>query len=77
MDLVDPPGHHLSDAVPKRRGLVDFTERFADDLRRIESVAQTGGTLRVLDGTKPRVRQSIRGAPSARALHESILASDY
>src|SRR5680860_169400 len=77
VDLVDPHGHHLSDALPKLRGLADFAERFADDFRRIESVAETGGTLRVLDITKPRVRQSIRDAQSGKALYESELASDY
>ena len=77
VDLVDPHGHHLSDALPRLRGLADFAERFADDFRRLESVAETGGTLRVLDITKPRVRQSIRDAQSARALYESELAHDY
>lgn len=77
VDLVDPHGHHLSDALPKLRGLADFAERFADDFRRIESVAETSGTLRVLDITKPKVRQSIRDVQSAKALYESDLASDY
>jgi type III restriction enzyme len=76
-DLVDPHGHHLSDALPKLRGLADFAERFIDDFRRIESVAETGGTLRVLDITRPRVREAIRDAQSAKALYESELASDY
>lgn len=77
VDLVDPHGHHLSDALPKLRGLADFAERFANDFRRIESVAETGGVLRVLDLTKPRVREAIRDAQSAKALYESELASDY
>ena len=76
-DLVDPHGHHLSDALPKLRGLADFAERFAADFRRIESVAETGGKLRVLDITKASVRQVIREAHSAKALYESDLASDY
>lgn len=76
-DLVDPHGHHLSDALPKLRGLADFAERFAADFRRIESVAETGGKLRVLDITKVSVCQAIRDAKSAKALYESDLASDY
>jgi type III restriction enzyme len=76
-DLVDPHGHHMSDALPKLRGLADFAERFAEDFRRIESVAETGGVLRVLDITKHRVREAIRGGDSAKALYESELASDY
>lgn len=77
VDLVDPHGHHLSDALPKLRGLADFAERFANDFRRIESVAETGGVLRVLDITKPRVREAIRAAQSAKALYVSEDASDY
>lgn len=77
VDLIDPHGHHLSDALPKLRGLADFAEQFPDDFRRIESVAETGGILRVLDITKPRVRQAIRDARSAKALYESELASDF
>lgn len=77
VDLVDPHGHHLSDALPKLRGLADFAERFANDFRRVESVAETGGVLRVLDLTKPRVREAIRVAQSAKALYESEVASDY
>lgn len=76
-DLVDPHGHHLSDALPKLRGFADFAERFATDFRRIESVAETGGKLRVLDITKAAVRQAVRDARSAKALYESDLASDY
>lgn len=77
VDLVDPHGHHLSDALPKLRGLADFAERFASEFRRIESVAETGGVLRILDITKPRVREAIREAQSAKALYESKAASDY
>lgn len=77
VDLVDPHGHHLSDALPKLRGLADFAEAYADDFRRIESVAETGGTMRVLDLTKPNVRQAIRDSDSAKVLYESDLATDY
>lgn len=77
VDLVDPHGHHLADALPKLRGLAAFAERFTDQFRRIESVAETDGTLRVLDLTKRRVREAIRNAPSAKALYTSELASDY
>ncbi|MFD4009231.1 DEAD/DEAH box helicase [Brachybacterium paraconglomeratum] len=77
VDLVDPHGHHLTDALPKLRGLADFAERFATDFRRIESVAETGGRLRVLDITKPYVRDAIRQTQSAKGLYESDLASDY
>ena len=77
VDLVDPHGHHLSDALPKLRGLADFAEQFANDFRRVESVAETGGVLRVLDLTKHHVREAVRAAQSAKVLYESEVASDY
>ena len=76
-DLVDPHGHHLSDAVPKLRGLAYFAAHHGEGFRRIESVAETGGKLRVLDLTKSKVRQAICDAKDAKALYECDLASDY
>lgn len=76
-DLVDPHGHHLSDALPKLRGLADFAEQFRADFRRIESVAETGGVMKVLDITKANVRNAIREAHSARRLYESEIAESY
>jgi type III restriction enzyme len=78
-DLVDPHGHHLSDALPKLRGLADFAEEYGSDFRRIESVAETGGVLRVLDLTKAHVRKAVRDAPDAKSLYEQNagLASNY
>ena len=76
-DLVDPHGHHLADALPKLRGLADFAEKYGWEFRRVESVAETDGKLRVLDLTKHNVRQAVREAVSAKGLYESDLASDY
>ncbi|MCT1886313.1 DEAD/DEAH box helicase family protein [Dietzia cinnamea] len=76
-DLVDPHGHHLSDALPKLRGLADYAERYQGEFRRIESVAETDGTMRVLDLTKHHVRQAVRDAETAKELYESGIASDY
>lgn len=77
VDLVDPHGHHLSDALPKLRGLADFAERYAEDFRRIESVAETAGTMRVIDLTKNRTRHAVREATDAKTLYESDIAHDY
>ncbi|EED6225525.1 hypothetical protein XM82_004585, partial [Salmonella enterica subsp. enterica serovar Haifa] len=74
---VDPHGHHLADAMPKLRGLARFTESFGAEFRRIESVAETNGTYRVLDLKRNQVREAIKTAHDARALYESDLASDY
>ena len=77
VDLVDPHGHHLADALPKLRGLADFAETYSSDFRRIESVAETGGLMRLLDFTKPNVRAAVRNATDARALYESEVAANY
>lgn len=68
MNLVDPHGHHLADALPKLHGLADFAEKFSDEFQRIESVAEIGGKLRVLDLTWRTVRQAVRDASSAKSL---------
>ncbi len=76
-DLVDPHGHHLSDALPKLRGLAEFSEKYGRIFRRIESVAETDGVMRVLDFTKASVRQAVREATAAKSLYQSTHADDY
>jgi len=51
VDLVDPHGLHLADALPKLQGLALYATSYIDAYRRIESVAEAGGKLRVLDLT--------------------------
>ncbi len=76
-DLVDPHGHHLSDALPKLRGLADFAEDQGSGFRRIESVAETDGVLKVLDLTDAAVREAVRTAEGAKALYTSAHAHVY
>lgn len=76
-DLIDPHGIHLSDALPKLKGLVAYTEKFSDRYRRIESVAKIGEQLRTLDLKNVDVRQAILTAESAKELFSSSLAKDY
>ncbi len=77
VDLVDPHGLHLVDALPKLKGLAVYAETHAIAYRRIESIAEAGGKLRVLDLTRPDVRAAIKNATSAKSLYESVLAGDY
>jgi hypothetical protein len=77
VDLVDPHGLHLADALPKLQGLAEYAETYASSYRRIESVAEAGGKLRVLDLKCADVRQAIQEAASARMLYEGVLAEDY
>ncbi|MBH1981707.1 MAG: DEAD/DEAH box helicase family protein [Burkholderiales bacterium] len=77
VDLVDPHGLHLVDALPKLQGLALYAESYGSSYRRIESVAEAFGKLRVLDLTRADVRQAIKIATSAKGLFESVWANDY
>lgn len=76
--IVDPHGHHLSDALPKLRGLADYAEAHGDAFLRIVSVAETDGTYRALDLKQSHVRAAVRAATDAKALYlEDTAARDY
>ena len=77
VDIVDPHGTHLSDALPKLKGLARFAENYGTEFRRIESVAEAGGKLRVLDIGRPAVREAIAQATDAKALYLSDVADEY
>lgn len=77
VDLVDPHGLHLADALPKLQGLALYAEAYAKCYRRIESVAEAKGKLRVLDLTKVEVREAVASAKDAASLFAGVLASDY
>jgi type III restriction enzyme len=76
-DLVDPHGLHLADALPKLQGLAVYAKTHANSYRRIESVAQAIGKLRVLDLTREDVRQAIAAAKDAASLFSGLLANDF
>ena len=46
LDLVDPHGLHLADALPKLQGLALYAEQHATAYRRIESVGGKGEAAR-------------------------------
>ena len=77
VDLVDPHGLHLADALPKLQGLARYAEFHAKTYRRIEAVAETGGKLRILDLTSADVRKAVMEASSAKSLYEGALAGNY
>ena len=76
-DIVDPHGLHLADALPKLQGLSLYAATHANAYRRIESVAEAMGKLRVLDLTNEEVRKAIAATNDAESLFSSGLASDY
>ncbi|QRM20762.1 type III restriction endonuclease subunit R [Dechloromonas sp. TW-R-39-2] len=76
-DIVDPHGLHLADALPKLQGLALYAEKHATVFRRLESVAEAHGKLRVLDLMNEAVRKAIAEAKDATSLFAGMLASDY
>lgn len=76
-DIVDPHSLHLADALPKLQGLALYAENHAKNYRRIESVAESKGKLRVLDLTNEKVRKGIAAATNAASLFAGELARDY
>ena len=78
VSIVDPHGHHLSDSLPKLRGLAQFATTHGQSFHRIESVARMqDGTLRVLDLTVPETREAIKEAEDTEALYIGDEARDY
>jgi hypothetical protein len=76
-DIVDPHGTQFSDALPKLKGLARYAETHPEAYRRIEAVAEVGGTSRVLDLTDAAVRHAVREAADAVSLYKGAFASDY
>ena len=80
IDLVDPHGLHLADALPKLQGLAAYAETHAKFYRRIESVAEVKGKLRALDLTREEVRRAITATIDAAGLSSlfgGAWADDY
>ncbi len=77
VDIIDPHGLHLADALPKLKGLASYAASHLNSFRRIEAVAESGGKLRVLDLTRSDVRSAVLGASSAKILYEGALANDF
>ncbi|BBX09955.1 hypothetical protein MAIC_47580 [Mycolicibacterium aichiense] len=76
--IVDPHGTHLDDAVTKLKALAGFAQEFGDEFHRIEAVAQVGSKMKVLDMTKPAVREAVLHEDKrADAFYESDLAEEY
>lgn len=76
-DIVDPHATHLSDSVPKLRGLAKYAESHPGIYRRVDAVAEVGGKLRALDLTSDRVRHAVYAVADVRGLYAGSLAVDY
>ncbi|GFZ87173.1 DEAD/DEAH box helicase [Dyella caseinilytica] len=80
VDIVDPHGTHLSDALAKLQGLAIYAEAHLSAFRRIESIIKVDETLRMLDLTRADVRNAIanfKDSANLEALYAGSLGSDY
>lgn len=77
VDLIDPHGFHLADALPKLQGLAQYAQNHAKFYRRFEAVAEVDGKLRVLNLNNPDVRRAIMEATNAELLYKSAIAGDF
>jgi hypothetical protein len=77
VDIVDPHGSFLADALPKLRGLASYAETYGSHYRRIEAIDKVGEKLRVLDLMAPEVRAAVFQAADAKGLYQSAVARDY
>jgi type III restriction enzyme len=77
VDIIDPHGFHLADALPKLQGLVRYAETHSQHYRRVEAIAEVDGNLRVLNLTKPGVRQAILEATNAEFVYRNAIAGNY
>ena len=77
VDIVDPHGFYLADALPKLQGLARYAESHSWHYRRIETVAEVNGNLRVLRLNDTDVRAVLVEATNAEALYRSAAAGNY
>lgn len=79
VDIVDPHGVHLADAIWKLKGLATYAEKHQDNFRRIESIAdpEANGRFKLLDLKNPDVRKAIYESYDAKLLFKSDIANDY
>ena len=76
-NIVDPHGFHLSDALPKLKGMVEYAESQGDLYGRIEAIAKIGDKYRSLNLKNLDVQSAIKKAENAESLYEGTLANDY
>ena len=78
--IVDPHGHHLSDALDKLRALADFAEEFGERFMRIEAVSKNEkgdlgpvlkGKLIMLDLLNDDVRATVRKSSAVAAYRDA------
>lgn len=76
--ILDPHGHHLDDALMKLKALAGFAQKYGDAFHRIESLAEVGGRMKVIDLKTDPVREAVVSAKgNALTLYSSTIAANY
>ncbi len=76
--IIDPHGIHLSDALPKLRGLVNYVEEFGILFERVESIAKLeDSSFKKLDLTRQETREAIKASNDVKELFSSAVAEQY
>lgn len=77
-NIIDPHGIHLSDALPKLRGLVNYVEEFGASFDRVESIAKLeNGNFKKLDLKRQETREAIKASGDVKDLFNSAVAEKY
>ena len=76
-NIIDPHGFHLSDALLKLKGMVEYSVAHGDLYTRIWAIAKVGDKFRSLNLKNLDVQTAIKKAENAKSLYEGILANDY
>lgn len=63
VSLVDPHGDQYGDALPKLKGLAKYAEEHGSHYRRIDSLAEVSGKMRVLDLKSSATRKKVLETP--------------
>ncbi|KQO80386.1 type III restriction endonuclease subunit R [Frigoribacterium sp. Leaf263] len=71
INLVDPHGHWLPDALPKLRGMAQYVHEHGDKVHRAETISRIEGKLRVLDLTLEAVRSAALTSTDADELYRA------
>ena len=77
VDIVDPHGIHLNDAVPKLIGLAKYAKKFGNNFRRIDALTKINDEIKVLDLQNNSIREKIFESKSAQELFDSDFSNKY
>lgn len=73
VSIIDPHGHHLSDAPAKLRGLADYAKEHGDRFARILSIIKVGVDLYQLNMKDPAVFEAVADVSDTASIEKVFL----